>query len=115
MPADRIAIQRALQQFNFADLFIDELLWDVHRETLPVQVDGQTYTLRAVAEKHGLVVYVCETAGGVPEHRTRRAIEAEATKAHQEHLIVFIDAERTQQVWQWVKRGHGLSTFYREQ
>ena len=39
--------------------YIDELGWDRHAATLTISVEGQRYTLHAVAQKRGLVVYTC--------------------------------------------------------
>ena len=44
----------------------------------------------------------------------RRKIETQVTKRAFEHLIIFVDAARTQQVWQWVKRQAGKPTACRE-
>ena len=38
-----------LQQFDFQTLFVEELGWDRHTSELAVLVDGQQYTLHAVA------------------------------------------------------------------
>ena len=44
----------------------------------------------------------------------RRKIETQVTKRAFEHLIIFVDATRTQQVWQWVKRQAGKPAACRE-
>ena len=44
----------------------------------------------------------------------RRKIETQVTKRAFEHLIIFVDATRTQQVWQWVKRQAGKPIACRE-
>ena len=48
--------RKLLEQFDFAKLFIEELGWDRHSADLSVPISGATYTLRAVAEKRGMVL-----------------------------------------------------------
>jgi hypothetical protein len=49
-----------LKNFKLEELFIEELGWDRHAAELHIPVDGHTYALRAVAEKRGAQVFVCE-------------------------------------------------------
>jgi len=51
--------RKLLQQYDFENLFIEELGWDRYREELFIEVDGFTFPLAAVAEKRGLVVFLC--------------------------------------------------------
>ena len=44
-------VRHYLQQWELEKLFIEELGWDRHSGQVAVQADGQTYTLRAFAEK----------------------------------------------------------------
>ncbi len=46
-------IQHYLKSFKLEKLFIEELGWDRHSGKLPIEVDGTSYTLSAVAEKRG--------------------------------------------------------------
>ncbi len=39
-----------------------------------------------------------------PDYGTRRKIEKQVAKSAHEHIIVYADAARTIQTWQWVKR-----------
>ena len=50
----------------------------------------------------------------LPDHATRRKIEREVAKHRHQHLIVFTDAGKTTQVWQWVKRELGKPAACRE-
>src|SRR6266566_3880871 len=109
-------VRHYLQQWELEKLFIEELGWDRHSGQLAVQVDGQTYILRAFAEKRGVQVFTCQpdAIGKMPEYATRRKIETQVTKSAYEHLIIFVDATRTTQIWQWVARQPGQPTAYRE-
>ena len=53
------AARKHLRQFDFKGLFLNELGWDDHNEALPLAVDEATVTLKAVAQKRGMVAYVC--------------------------------------------------------
>lgn len=118
MPVNVEQARRQLQEFDFVHLLVQELGWNHHTATpLDVIVDGATYTLGAVAEKCGLVVYTCAPGsdGGIPLYPVRRKIERRVAKSTYEHLIIFTDAARATQVWQWVKRQTGSQTVCREQ
>ena len=97
-------------------LFIEELGWDHHSAQLTVEVDGHTYTLSAMAEKRGVQIFQCQrdAVGSIPDYATRRKIETQVTKSAYEHLIIFVDAARTMQIWQWVACQPGQPTAYRE-
>src|SRR2546428_11542650 len=105
-----------LQKFDFPTLFVEELGWDRHRAQLDVVVEGTPHTLKAVAEKRGMVAYTCgsDANTAIPNYATRRKIEQQATKSAHEHLIVYTDAAQTTQVWQWVKREPGRPAACRE-
>jgi hypothetical protein len=108
--------RQCLKEFDLRTLFIDEMGWDHHIFSLEVFVDGSTYTLSAVAQKRGMVVFVCSPAddGPIPDYSTRRKIEKQVAKSVHEHLIIYEDKENKSQVWQWVKREAGKPTQCRE-
>jgi len=108
--------KRCLKEFDFRALFIEELGWDRHTSTLQVAVDAQTVTLSALANKRGMDAYLCAPSrdGHIPDYPTRRKIEMQTAKAVREHLIIYTDADKTTQVWQWVKREAGKPLASRE-
>jgi len=114
--AETIVGYSFLQQWELEKLFIKELGWDRHSGQLAVQVDEQTYTLRAFAEKRGVQIFTCQpdAAGKLPGHATRRKIEQQVTRAAYEHLLICVDANKTTQIWQWVARQPGQPAAYRE-
>src|SRR5690348_2742887 len=118
MPANYANIQRRLKAFDFKGLFTQELMWNnyVARE-LSIQMDGATYPLTPVAEQRGMAVYVCVPPSGVPlpNYATRRKIDTQVAKSAREHIVIFYDAARTTQIWQWVKRESGKPSACREQ
>lgn len=96
-----------LSQFKFLPLFVNELGWDYHSgQPLLIPVSQETYILKVLAQKHGMVVYSCQPnrLGEIPNAATRCEIDQEVTKYTYEHLIVYSDAAQTRQIWQWVKR-----------
>ena len=106
-----------LQAFDFQHLLVEGLGWDYYRsEPVSVLVDGHAYSLEPAAQKAGFVVYVCgpDANGSVPSYPVRRKIERQVAKLAFEHLIIFVDADQTLQVWQWVKRQAGKSDACRE-
>ena len=116
MQIDEKAIQDRLRKFDFTGVFTQELGWDFPPGNLTLTIAGQQVQLQAVAEKRGLVAYVCpaQTCGCVQDYATRRRIEREVTKHRHQHLIVFTDTGKSVQVWQWVKREPGKPAACRE-
>lgn len=124
MSFDVARARQYLQDFDFKNLFVEVLGWDHYRLQLPpIQVDGITYTLNALVEKRGLVTFICDPdpQGRIPGYAVRRKIEKQVAKSVHEHFIIYIDAGRTTQTWQWVKREAGKPdacrehTYYRDQ
>ena len=110
MASDKQRIQRYLKAFDFITLFIEELGWDNLREpSLSINIDNQAYTLRPLVEKRGVKVYIRDpnVQGKIPDDSILRKIERELTRYAYEHIIIYIDAARENQVWQWVKREPG--------
>jgi hypothetical protein len=116
MPLNLIRTRTLLQNFDLKTLFIEELGWDHYASILDIPVDGQSFMLSAIAEKSGIVVFVCGAVGNgsMPYYSIRRKIERQVTKSHHEHLIIYLDADKTRQVWQWVKRQSGKPAQCRE-
>lgn len=109
-------LRKQLHAYDFRKLFINELGWDRTNTDTNVQVDGQEYSLHAVAQKRGLVVFHFSTPAGqqMPDYATRRKIDAKVRKAFHEHLIIFTDPGNTQQKWQWVRHEAGKPSAGRE-
>ncbi len=117
MPVSIEELRPHLQAFDFPRLFIEGLGWDHFQvEPLVLPVDGHEYALKPVAEKAQFAVFECAPGpdGAIPGYPVRRKIETQVTKRTFEHLIIFVDSERKQQVWQWVKRQAGKPTACRE-
>ena len=116
MQIDRQETRQYLKESDFEPLF-NELGWDHHTQTLPITVDETEYTLTAIAQKRGMVVFECaatETDGHIPDYATRRKIQKQVGKTVHEHFIIYTDTEKTTQIWQWVKREQGKPDACRE-
>jgi len=109
-------IRRHLRDGTLIPLFIEELGWDNYRATLTLPVREQTFTLHAVAKKRGMTVFQCTAPSGeaIPPYPVRGEIERQVAQHSFEHLIIFTDADRSEQVWQWVKREPGKPLARRE-
>jgi Eco57I restriction-modification methylase len=121
---NRPRVRDALKTFDFSALFIEELGWDrAPAGPVVVVVGGVDYSLRPVAHKRGMVVFLCTAGddGTIPAHSVRLQIERQATRSAHEHIIVYTDRDKTVQVWQWVKREPGRPaasrqhTFHKDQ
>lgn len=97
-----------LHDFNFATLFIEELGWQYpssERRPTTMQVDGQTFTRTAIAQLGGAVVFeVVAADGAIPDAKLRKAIHKAVAAIAHENLLIFVDHDRTQSCWYWVKR-----------
>ena len=107
-----------LKHFRFKELF-NELGWDRPAQQQPstVVVGDKTYALDLVAHKRGVQILQCrpDENGRIPEYSIRQKIERKVTsEVVREHLIVFSDAARSAQIWQWVSRLPGKTVQYRE-
>ena len=109
--------RKHLQAGDLKTLFVEEMGWDRFKTSLPVTVGGEDFTLNPVAEKRGVQIFQCtpNAVGRIPEYAVRRKIEKEVTKSAFQHVIIFTDAKKTTQVWQWVSREAGKALTTREQ
>ena len=116
MNINRNRARQLLNDFDLETLFIEELGWDHHSQTLPIQINGTEYSLTACAEKRGMVAfsYVVSSADAIPDHAMRRRIERQVARSVHEHLIIYADRSNTAQIWQWVKREPGRPEQCRE-
>lgn len=97
-----------IKQFKFRELF-NEMGWDNDRTTHPIIVDNFTYTLQSVAQKSNFRIMTCSAAkdGRIPNYVTRRKIDQRLSKFFHEHLIIFFDNQKNEQLWQYIARRSG--------
>lgn len=108
--------RQVLRNFDFKALFIEFLGWDRHSASHEITIDEKKFCLHAVAQKRGVVAFLCETSanGSSLDYQMRRRIETMVEKSHHEHIIVFVDENGGNQIWQWVKREIGKPLASRE-
>ena len=106
MIIDRTRASKALRTGDFTTLFVEELGWDHATATHAISIEDRHFELRAIAEKRGVIALVCRplTGNALADTATWRAIETRVAPLYREHMIIFTNAQQTQQVWQWVKR-----------
>lgn len=105
--------RRLLNDFEFDRLFVEELGWS--RSTIPVisGIANSDYDARPIAELAGVVVMeIASSTVGIPDARTRKLFQREVTKLYHENLLIFVDQQRSQSLWYWVKRVDGKSKPY---
>lgn len=108
--------RKALYDFDFQTIFLKMLGWDFHFHQLPIEVENQQFLFSAIAHKRGFAVYKSEplTQPDLPDYQTRAKLESQLARHAHEHLIIFVDQNRTRQVWQWVRREAGQPIVRRE-
>jgi len=122
MPINRERVRQQLQNFQFKDLFVEEMGWNsVSAKPMLIPVGGKAnsdlaaelsalYNYRPIANLAGVTVFEVFPAVGkahiIPESKLRRAIHERLETISLNNLIIFLDddRERTQSVWYWVKR-----------
>jgi hypothetical protein len=106
----KLDVQRArdlLQSFDFGKLFVEELGWSqpTSRQHTYFGYKDDEFQRKQIAQLSGVVVLeVTTTDGKIPDRKTLAAIHREISKLHHENLLIFVDAQRTQSLWYWVKR-----------
>ena len=100
-----------LSAFRFKDLFIEHLGWSNPPAPKPVAMTFKDVrvTRQQIADLAGVGVYEVQAAT-IPDAKTRAAIHKEVAKLQYECLLIFIDGERTQSIWHWLKRQEGKTT-----
>lgn len=116
MTLSKPRVQNYLKNFKLEKLFIEELGWDRFAAKLTIDLNGTCYMLNAIAQKRGVQIFLCccndkETP---LDYASRRKIEKQVAQSAYEHLIIFVDAAETVQIWQWVSRQAGLRAACRE-
>ena len=112
MTLDAVRFQKLLDDCKLGQLF-NELGWDHAGTRLwEVSVNGEHFTLRPIAQKRGVAVFLCAPGrdGNIPPRATLLKIEKEAAKLAHEHLLIFADAAKTALTWLWVARAPGQPT-----
>jgi Putative DNA-binding domain len=111
-----ISTRQRLQNFEFHDLFIEELGWSQPAGNKPASytIEDSPLTCTQIAQLGGVaVIEVSNPQGTIPSADIRRSLQKEISKSTHENLLVFVDDKRTQSLWYWIKRESGKQ-FVRE-
>lgn len=103
-------IRNRLREMDFKSLFIEELGWSQPSNKRPTsfEVKQQEFSRKQVAELSGVVVFeVTSHDGEIPDAKMRREVHKVIAQLHHENILIFIDKQRTQCIWYWVKRESG--------
>ncbi|NCS07391.1 MAG: ATP-binding protein [Microcystis aeruginosa G13-07] len=103
-----------LSNFQFGELFIEELGWSHPRgkKSFPVTIENQEYNCQRIAEVSGVVVLEVSRED-IPDSQTRQEIQRQVTERIAENLLIFVDSKRTRSLWYWVKR-EGSKSYIRD-
>ena len=107
MPPTLKESRQLLQDFEFNKLFVQKLGWDnlSSHKTVSLEIEGETYSRKAIAQLLGVVVYeIIADSGNIPNSAERLTIYREIVQISAENLLIFIDKNRTKCLWYWVKR-----------
>jgi hypothetical protein len=114
MPAGRINTDRArkaLQDFRFSDLFIDELGWNKPTARAPIPLldgDGNKWTATEISQLSGFRVFEVvpnDATVSRPDAKNQQTLWKGLTAQAVENIAIFVDPRRTQSLWLWMKRG----------
>lgn len=103
-------MRECLNRFDFDRLFVEELGWSqpISQQAVVMKVRDTEFTRRQIAQLAGVAAFeLGAQSGPIPDARVRAAIYKEIAALHHENLLIFVDAERTQSLWYWVKRQDG--------
>ena len=79
--------------------------WDKRPEApLKIPYKGQVYVFKLLAHKAGFKIYEHIFPGRIPENQLLYQLDKELNCYATEHLTIFVDANRENQAWFWVKR-----------
>lgn len=103
-------IRDNLQGFAFKRLFVEDLGWSLPAVALTdvATIDDIDYDICHVAQLSGVVVAeVSAPDGRIPDDVTCLRVQRAFGLLHHENLLIFVDANRSQSLWYWVKREAG--------
>jgi Alw26I/Eco31I/Esp3I family type II restriction m6 adenine DNA methyltransferase len=92
-----------LDEFKFADLFVEVLGWNSsNQNNILLEIENKKYKCKIIAEMSGIPVYeVITVDNNIPDSKIRSVINNRISQ--HEKLLIFIDEQRTRSIWYWVK------------
>jgi len=97
-----------IKRFRFKELF-NYFGWDNDRTNIPIEIDGRIYNLVSVAQKSGFKIFTCDehVNGRIPLYATRRKIDNRLTAYSHDHIIIYSNENKTEQLWQFIYKSSG--------
>lgn len=110
MPIQPARVKDCLSTFDFHGLFVEQLGWSQPGQTKSTGflIGDEEFARRQIAQLGGVFVFEVTCApGDIPSAKSRAAVHKEVAALHHENLLIFVNRERTQSLWYWVKREDG--------
>ncbi len=101
-----------LREMDFSSLFIEELGWSrpSKKRAESFEVKDQNFSRKEIAELSGVVVFeITADDGNIPDKKIRHNVQKAVARLFHENILIFIDKQRSQCIWHWVKRESGKS------
>ncbi|MBA3352021.1 MAG: hypothetical protein H0U23_06275 [Blastocatellia bacterium] len=102
--------RKALQEFRFSDLFIEELGWNnpTNKKSIPLKDgDGQVWNAKEISQLSGFRVFEVtspDAAIALPDAKSQEVLWKGLTAQAVENVAIFVDQKRSQSLWLWMKR-----------
>jgi type I restriction-modification system DNA methylase subunit len=96
-----------LSDFDFHNLFIEELGWSrpSSNRAESVMVEEVTYQRQRIAEMADVPVFeVTAPDGEIPLGEARLKVYKAIAESFAENLLIFVNGDRTRSLWYWAKR-----------
>ncbi|GHU01279.1 hypothetical protein FACS1894147_00830 [Spirochaetia bacterium] len=96
--------EQYIKDFDFRGLFVD-MGWHKDDKKESVTIENEVYTIQSIAEQSSFRIFIASASNGiVPLYKTRRMVENKISRIYHDHLIIFVDSKKTEQVWLLVTR-----------
>lgn len=108
MSISKDQFSKYIKSFQLQELFND-MGWNNDRTKQVIKIDNEVFIINGIAEKSGFKILKCTTENGksIPDYNARKKVEGKITKLFQEHLIIYFDDNKKEQVWQLAVRKSG--------
>ncbi len=105
MRADTQQIKQLLKEYNFPEIFREELGWSpLPEKPIGSPYNNQKNAFTPLAQKVGFKVYQYTFSTRIPDEQTLKQIDRPLVNYAAEHLTIFVDAKQENQAWLWIKR-----------
>jgi hypothetical protein len=94
-------LRKHIQKFEFKELF-NELGWSNPTFSREIELENG-FRYKQISELSGVVILEI-AATEMPDAITRLAIHEIISPIHHEHVLIFVDSQRTQSCFFWIKR-----------